>query len=143
MVTATGPSPHLTWRELACKDGTPYPMKWRRSRAAWLADEFERIRAVCGGQPITITSAYRTPAHNRRQGGSPRSQHLEGRALDLQPPAGMTVGQFLRVIEQLATLPECRIRGIGKYRTFVHVDLRPAPTVARWTWTSQLQKGRT
>lgn len=32
---------------------------------------------------ITITSGYRSPAHNRKVGGSSNSRHLEGRAVDV------------------------------------------------------------
>ena len=35
-------------------------------------------------QPVTITSAYRTPAHNAKAGGAKFSQHLYGRAADIR-----------------------------------------------------------
>jgi hypothetical protein len=45
---------------------------------------FEKIRAHVGG-PIRINSGYRSPAVNRRAGGSASSQHcaLNGAAMDL------------------------------------------------------------
>ena len=33
---------------------------------------------------MTITSAYRTPAHNAKAGGAKFSQHLYGRAADIR-----------------------------------------------------------
>jgi uncharacterized protein YcbK (DUF882 family) len=33
--------------------------------------------------PLTVTSGYRCPAHNRRVGGAARSLHAEGRAADI------------------------------------------------------------
>jgi hypothetical protein len=117
-------SPHITWKELGCKDGTPYPAKWT-DRAIVLAAEFERIRVECGGLPITIGSAYRTPSHNKAIGGAVQSQHLQGRALDLYPPAGMTVERFYAVIRTIAGHADSEIRGLGRYPTFVHIDIRP------------------
>lgn len=130
----THASPHLSFRELACHDAarTPYPAEWIHSgRVYVLAEVFEAIRAAAGHKPITVLSAYRTPAHNAAVGGAPGSQHLHGRALDLRPPAGMSVGTFHRIIRELApTLPA--LKGIGRYRTFVHVDTRPAVRMAVW-----------
>lgn len=128
----TKPSAHLSWHELACKDGTAYPLKWQTSRAVPLAAAFEAIRHACGGRPISVLSAYRTPEHNRRIGGAKHSQHVEGRALDLRPPAGYDVSEFYRVVSDLARSSVPSIRGIGKYQTFVHIDIRPGAHLALW-----------
>jgi uncharacterized protein YcbK (DUF882 family) len=128
-----GPSPHLTWKELACKDGTPYPVNWRENRAVVLAREFEEIRRLCGGKPIVVLSAYRTVVYNRKIGGAKYSQHIQGRALDLRPPAGMPVSVFHHRILQYAKAGESKLRGLGLYATFVHVDIRPTPGLVRWT----------
>ena len=120
-----GPSLHLSWKELACKDGTPYPEPWRTTRAIVLATEFERIRAAVG-TGIVIGSAYRTAAHNRKVGGARNSQHLEGRALDLSLPREWTIERFYRVIREVAMQPESCLYGLGRYPSFIHVDVRPA-----------------
>lgn len=127
-----GPSPHLTWAELACHDlsRTPYPFSWRETRAPALADVFETIRAACGGLPLRVLSGYRTPEHNRRVGGARASQHVEGRALDLAPPPGWTVDRFWGVIRGLTE--ETWINGLGRYPTFVHVDVRVSPRLVVW-----------
>jgi hypothetical protein len=125
-----GPTPHLTWRELDCKDGTPYPDMWRLPRAVNLAVEFERVRAVVGG-PIIIGSAYRTTAYNRKVGGAERSQHCQGRALDLYPPAGWTVHRFYEAIRAIAKERGSHLFGLGLYPTFVHIDTRPRPAHGR------------
>jgi uncharacterized protein YcbK (DUF882 family) len=95
-----------------------------------LADAFEAIRAACGHVPLRVLSGYRTPAHNRRVGGARASQHVEGRALDLAPPRGWTVEQFWRVIRDLTEITW--INGLGRYPTFVHVDVRISPRLVVW-----------
>ena len=128
-----GPSTHLSWRELACHDGTPYPAEWVVERALPLAEAFEDVRAACGGLPIRVLSAFRTTEHNRKVGGARTSQHVQGRALDLCPPGEMSVDAFHDIILRVARTPGSRIRGIGKYRTFVHLDIRPSDRLSRWT----------
>lgn len=130
----TGPSVHLSWAELACKDGNPYPEKWRHDRAIALARAFEYIRVRAGEQPIQILSAFRTYAWNKRVGGARHSQHVEGRALDLRPPKGWTVDRFFYLMKEVAV--ESRLQawpdpvgGIGRYPSFVHVDIRPGKLV--------------
>lgn len=127
-----GPSEHLKWIELECKDGTPYPEKWRDNRAVELASTFELVRAIYG-LSITILSAYRTESHNRSIGGARFSQHVQGRALDLRPPKGISVNKFYDDIRKNV---ECfGIKGIGKYKTFVHIDIRPSDKLVAWSGT--------
>ena len=124
--------PHLTWAELACHDGTAYPAEWQYTRAVRLAEAFEAVRASCGDQPIAILSAYRTAPYNRRIGGAKHSQHVQGRALDLRPPAGFTIDKFYEQVLLLARTTVPSIRGVGRYPTFVHMDVRPGPHLATW-----------
>ncbi|KMQ73774.1 D-Ala-D-Ala carboxypeptidase family metallohydrolase [Marinobacter subterrani] len=75
--------------------------------------------------PITITSGCRCESHNANVGGSPNSQHLRGRAADIQvegvdPPL---VSQWLE-----KTYPDL---SIGRYDTFTHIDTRTNGP-ARW-----------
>lgn len=91
---------------------------------------FERIRQYFGNKKIIINSAYRTVAYNKKVGGSPKSQHIEGRALDLRPPKGTTVTAFYNELKHNADW--IGIGGIGKYKTFVHVDTRHAEELVTW-----------
>ena len=127
-----GPSPHLAWAELACRDGTGYPREWRATRAAALGIEFERIRAAVG-TPICVLSAYRTPDHNRRVGGARNSQHCQGRALDLQLPRGWTMDRFYRIVREIAGRSESLLAGLGRYPAFVHIDIPPLRADGRLT----------
>ena len=140
-----GPSSHLSWSELACRDGTSYPAEWRSTRAVKLAALFEAIRSACGNHPIRVLSAFRTPAHNRRVRGAPKSQHVQGRALDLAPPVGLTVMQFyarIKSLRQEGALPQ--LRGLGFYRNagFVHVDTRPGPRLVVWSGQAATKEAR-
>lgn len=122
----SGPSAHLSWAELRCKDGTPYPAEWRETRAVALAQAFERLRAAVG-LPLTVLSGYRTPAHNTAIGGAKASQHVQGRALDLLPPKGWDVLELAAVAKDIPA-----IRGLGLYGTFLHIDVRPTERRAVW-----------
>lgn len=130
-----GPSAHLSWKELACHDGTPYPLNWRGDRAVMLAAEFEALRALCGGQPLSVLSAYRTKTFNAAVGGAQFSQHMQGRALDLHPPHGMTLSSFETLIRQRAKAPASKLKGLGIYPTFLHIDVRPSPKLIIWYGT--------
>lgn len=134
----TGPSPHLSWDELACRDAlrTPYPLDWRATRAALLAREFEAVRELLARRvgrvvPLAVNSAYRTPAYNAAVGGSPGSQHVQGRALDLRPTDPRYLADLYAVIRSRAEAV-LAIRGIGRYATFVHMDTRPTAALALW-----------
>jgi len=125
-----GPSKHLSWSELSCRDGTPYPVEWRGTRAIELAAAFEKIRNIYG-KPIRVISAFRTPEWNKKIGGAKNSQHLYGRALDLLPPEGISAEQFYFDIRYFAT--SFGITGLGRYKTFVHIDTRPSKKLIVWT----------
>lgn len=131
-LTMSGPSAHLTWKELACKDGSPYPVEWRATRLPALVEVFERLRVLCGNTPLTVLSAYRTEAHNRRVGGARLSQHVQGRALDIRCPTHMTLREFTLIAKSMRSEPGNRLRGLGVYPDFLHVDVRPAERLITW-----------
>ena len=64
-------------REFACTDGSD-PVFIDSDLVAVL----QKIRNHFG-KPVTITSAYRTPGKNKAVGGEAYSQHLYGRAADI------------------------------------------------------------
>jgi hypothetical protein len=129
-----GPSEHLFWSELDCKDGTRYPDEFvLDGRATQLAIVFEKIRLLCSNKRLTVSSAYRTPEWNRKIGGAKYSQHLYGRALDIAPPKGMIVDEFYKLI--WSNVYSLDITGLGRYITFVHVDIRPTDRLYCWSGT--------
>lgn len=76
-------------------------------------------------EPITITSSYRCKKHNAEVGGAKHSQHLLGTAADIQVK-GCTPAFIYEYLDN--KYPDTL--GIGKYKTFTHIDVRP--TKARW-----------
>jgi uncharacterized protein YcbK (DUF882 family) len=84
----------------------------------------ERMRRELGF-PIAINSAYRCEKHNREVGGVADSWHLLF-ATDIRPDDGSPVklGALFELAEAYG------FGGIGRYDTFIHLDLRPEH--ARW-----------
>lgn len=81
------------------------------------------------GSPIYILSAYRDPVHNKRIGGASRSQHLYGKAVDVDRA----------LTKRPITEAEARaagFNGVGMLarsrpgQDVIHVDVRHA--AARW-----------
>ena len=71
------------------------------------------------GRPLRINSAYRNAAYNRAIGGASASIHMRGGALDLSgSPATLH-----KILTQMRREGLFR-GGIGRYKTFVHVDVR-------------------
>ena len=80
--------------------------------------------------PIIVLCGYRCPKHNAEIGGTIGSQHMVGRAADINIP-GFTVEQMALLAESIHVFNG---GGIGRYphKNFVHVDVRPNGP-ARWT----------
>ncbi len=130
MAQLIGKSIHVTWEELACKDGTPYPIEFiKDGRVIELVVMFEKIRAIWA-KPIIINSAYRTLAYNESIGGALDSQHTHGKALDLHPPEGVTIERFYSTIKDLHV--QLGVTAMGKYKTWVHVDFRDSDKLVEW-----------
>jgi uncharacterized protein YcbK (DUF882 family) len=67
-----------------------------------------------------INSGYRCEQHNAIVGGSPKSRHLIGAAVDVST-VGWSSNYLYRLIKEAQTLG---FRGIGIAKTYVHLDTR-------------------
>lgn len=90
-----------------------------------LIDKMQKLREVVA-KPIKVNSGYRNQEYNKKIGGSPKSQHLLGKAADLALPNGITIDQFAVLAEKAG------FRGIGKYDWGIHVDVRE--TSVKWDY---------
>jgi hypothetical protein len=73
------------------------------------------------GRQLQITSGYRSPEYNRLVGGAQRSLHMSGKALDVQ-----WTGFNVETREKFARVARFHgFRGIGRYSSFVHIDVGP------------------
>lgn len=68
--------------------------------------------------PIKIVSGYRCEAHNKKVGGAPESYHVKGMAVDIEIPK-IGKEKLLEAVKKVK-----RIKGIGIYPTWIHLDIR-------------------
>jgi len=99
-----------------------------------LVDALEAFRVLVR-RPVRINSAYRCAQHNAQAGGAGKSEHVAGMAADIRVK-GMTAAQ----LESVA-LGILAIRGIGRddRQQYIHIDVRSAPTLARWCYSANGQ----
>ena len=108
--------PNFSPREIACK-GT--------GRVLVNEDAMDRLQDLRTrlGRPMLLTSAYRSPEHNRNVGGARNSYHLQGVAFDVRM-------ENQNPSEFEAAAREAGFTGFGYYPAsgFMHIDTGPART---------------
>jgi len=103
-------------REMACKGtGTLLVNEDALDKLQALRDKL--------GNPMLITSAYRSPEHNKKVGGAKNSYHMKGIAFDIRME-----NQDPMAFEMAAR--EVGFRGVGYYpkQGFMHIDTGPERT---------------
>ena len=101
---------NFTPREMACK-GTGKLLIDLPSM-----DLLQELRETIG-LPFHINSAYRSPEHNRAEGGATQSQHLLAKAFDINL-SNLVRGNITQGAEGIG------FNGIGQYNSFIHIDTR-------------------
>jgi len=129
------PCEHFKVKEFRCKDGSD-EIKYSPETVAFL----ENIRDKFG-KSVTINSAYRTSAYNKKIGGASKSQHVVGTACDIVI-SGVTPLAVAQYAEGLG------VNGVGLYKTFTHVDSRSGREVVvsgfggKATATTKTEEGK-
>jgi uncharacterized protein YcbK (DUF882 family) len=85
-------------------------------------------------RPFTINSGYRSPEHNKKIGGAPKSAHVEGLAVDISTRKWSDADKRDLVLyaRQLG------FNGVGIAPTFIHLDQRPR--LASWIYKGGRQE---
>ena len=103
--------------EFACNDGSEF-IELDMELVVKLQELRDKL-----GKSIRITSGYRNPEYNKKVGGATNSQHVLGKAADIQVK-GMDTAELSRHAKMVG------FNGIGIYEDFLHVDVRD--TEASW-----------
>ena len=93
-------TPHFTLEELTHTDHRQFdntPNDKELANLVRLADFLEQVKAVLGGKPIMVNSAFRSKQVNDAVGSKDTSQHRIGCAADIRVP-GMTPDQVVKAI---------------------------------------------
>jgi hypothetical protein len=87
-----------------------------------LCDVLEQVRMICGSNPVTITSGYRSPEVNAAVGGSTSSAHMSGLAADFIIPGHGDPLTVCQTIEQyVVALGVDQL--IWEYGDWIHLGL--------------------
>ncbi|MGB7441272.1 MAG: D-Ala-D-Ala carboxypeptidase family metallohydrolase [Coleofasciculaceae cyanobacterium] len=118
---------HFNWAEMT-KGGTRLPENRQVvDNMKKVTQALEEVRELYDGKPITINSGYRPPAVNRRVGGSSKSRHIAGDAIDFVIK-GVPPMQAHRRLESWWGDKG----GIASASSFTHIDCRGYR--ARWSY---------
>ena len=93
-------SPHFTLEELTHTDHREFdntPNDAEKNNLKRLADFLEQVKAVLGGKPIMVNSAFRCKQVNDAVGSKDTSQHRLGCAADIRVP-GMTPDEVVKAV---------------------------------------------
>ena len=108
-------SKNFKLKEFQCKDGSQLV-----KIDSQLLYKLQALRDEIG-RPVIINSGYRTESHNKAVGGAQNSYHMQGKAVDIRVN-GLKPEEIAKIAEKIG------FTGIGIYKNFTHVDIRPVKT---------------
>ena len=115
-------TPSFTLEELTHTDHREFdnvPNENELANLYRLADFLEQVKALLGGKPIIVNSAFRSAEVNRAVGSSDKSQHRRGCAADIRVP-GMTPDEVVKAIVG-SDLPYDQV--IREFDRWTHVSI--------------------
>ena len=120
-------SPHFAKDECVCRCGCGLCSVTPRLLA--LA---EKVRDLLG-EPMIVTSVCRCRDHNAKVGGSPRSKHLNGRAMDFKTRSDPQA-VYDAIVRAWENGELSELGGVGIYDWGIHIDTEKAPDghLRRW-----------
>lgn len=114
-------SRNFSKKELECKCGCGMLPR------AELIERLQILRDLVN-RPIHITSGARCFSYNKKIGGSLKSQHVEGTAVDISVNTGQ---ERLELLDYALSL---QFTGIGIAKTFLHLDIREKEKATTWLY---------
>jgi len=117
-------SKNFSAEEFFCKCGL-CPKKYPHEV---LIDTLQNVRRLTD-IPMVITSGVRCEKYNKQVGGMVGSRHVHGLAADIECNNG--IDRFILIRE---FMKQPKIRGIGVYRQFIHIDVKTDKRERKVIW---------
>lgn len=115
-------------KEFACNDGSDpiFIHNLLPKALQFIRNEFKK--------PLIINSAFRTANYNKQCGGASKSYHLYGMAADIHIQ-GVDQRELALCCERALSYVGVQ-GGVGLYKSFVHIDVRPV----KYRWDNRSGK---
>jgi hypothetical protein len=91
-----------------------------------LLNKLEKLRSLVGNKPIIINSGFRTPEYNKKVGGAEKSQHIEGKAADIE-----VKGMSSKELEKKAKEAGFAFTMTYDNKPHLHVDVRKSTPIKK------------
>lgn len=123
---------HFTLEEATITSHTDldnYPDPDTLRKLSYIAARMETVRSCLGNRPIKVNSWYRSPEVNARVGGTKKSQHLRGEAVDFTCHSYGTPYEVARAL--VADKEILMFDQLIYEHSWVHISFVIPPTIPR------------
>lgn len=115
----------MTISQAAARNGINNIPKGNTLDNLWVtANYMVRVRDLLGSKPIIVSSGYRSPAVNKKVGGSDNSAHTKGWAVDFTCPGFGTPLEICEAISSSKIMSDVD-QLIHEYNSWVHISWDP------------------